>query len=274
MTYNDIDGNQYCNPNTDTRKHYRLWRSGCAVQKGAPQSDVVHKDVDACYMWIRIKKVNCEGNGSINVAPRRRNRKYNATGFKVYANLMLHATRSLIPATWKNLNIVKMPMARMMQKRHFGDTNNCNSKETTNLFSNVFIEELSDAKKIICVTLSSDYVSTLCHIVFKWWRSLNVTLFRYSFLLMTHWIKFGFWTQSASFHVTPIREFFAICHIENYGKVYLSNNQACTIDGISTLHWLSMMAKSLYSMTLNMFLHQNESIFFHSNGFTWMYHHF
>ena len=42
--------------------------------------------------------------------------------------------------------------------------------------------------------------------------------------------------SGASFHVTPITKCFTTFHASNDGHVYLGNNHACSIEGISTMH--------------------------------------
>ena len=100
------------------------------------------------------------------------------TGAKAEVNsLMSHvisvagkARRSLI-ALKKEFELRKNANGKGTKETSLQGTNSPKGKEKANLVSNVVIEDLFDAREILCTTLSSDYASTL-HVhsmqIIKW----------------------------------------------------------------------------------------------------------
>lgn len=99
--------------------------------------------------------------------------------------------------------------------------------------SSVVIEELSDIDDILCATMSPMDAQVYHAQDMQITRSDVIdALLSMSDGLSQSWIV----DSGASFHVTPSLECFATFDAGNYGKVYLGNNHACTIDGIGTIH--------------------------------------
>ena len=114
-----------------------------------------------------------------------------------------------------------------------GDSSNSKGKEKANVASSVIIEDLSDLEDILTVSMSplDAFAGNM--------QDMQITkadvidaLLSTNDALSQSWIV----DSGASFHVTPSKECFSTLNARMYGKVYLGNNHACSIEGIGTMH--------------------------------------
>ena len=120
------------------------------------------------------------------------------------------------------------------EKAETGDSSDAKGKASVaHVTSSVMIEDLSDTDDILTVTMSplDAYAGSM--------QDMQITkadvidaLLSTNDALSQSWIV----DSGASFHVTPPKESFSTLHAGMYGKVYLENNHACSIEGIGTMH--------------------------------------
>ena len=119
------------------------------------------------------------------------------------------------------------------EKVETGDSSDSKGKEKADVASSVIIEDLSDVDDILTVTMSplDAFAGNM--------QDMQITkadvidaLLSTNDALSQSWIV----DSGASFHVTPTKECFSTLNAGMYGKVYLGNNHACSIEGIGTMH--------------------------------------